>query len=151
MKWALAGGLTVAAVLVVGTATAGVYRWVDDNGTVHYADTPTAHAKRQAISGAPADSSTAQARGQALQKQLDAYREKQQNAQTKKQKAADKRAQAAKRCGALREKLTATSHVRRVARHDADGKMTYLSGADLVAYRKTLKQRVLKTCEAAQK
>ncbi len=75
-------GLALTAVLVVMTSASsaagehGIYKWVDDNGTVHYSQTPPPDGKAQELKPAPGPADDPAAISGKLRKQVDEMEER---------------------------------------------------------------------------
>ena len=90
-------------------ATAKMYRWVDDSGTVVYSETPPPDGRATStVAPPPPPSSSAEAEREHLEsvlKQADEARKKQQDEQEKQQQAAAKDADRKRSCDSARENL----------------------------------------------
>lgn len=145
-KWlALAG---IAAALAMPAAlgsqtTQAVYTWVDSNGVRHYSDTPhnpkatliTVDASAPA-SGALAASAPAAAKGAGS-----VGRPEKVPAPATRETPAERQA----RCDKLRQEVQQLQSARRV-KVTENGKSRYVSGDDLVQFRKRMQQRMQQAC-----
>ncbi len=109
--------------------SAGVYRWVDDQGKVHYGDRPPSKDKAKSIEveSAPAPEPDDGERRAKTRRLLDAMesernREKEQAAQDKAEKARRER-----NCEVARRHVTLYQRANKISRVGADGERTYLS------------------------
>lgn len=110
-------------------SSAGVYRWVDDQGKVHYGDRPPSKDKATPIEleSAPAPAPDDHERKAKTQRLLDAMesernREKEQAAQARAVKARRER-----NCEVARRHVTLYQRANKISRVGADGERTYLS------------------------
>ncbi|HET6724841.1 MAG TPA: DUF4124 domain-containing protein [Gammaproteobacteria bacterium] len=139
--------LAVALLLVAASALAGVYRWVDKNGVVHYTDTPPpqgAHA--MTIQSGPGDAAAAKARQAALDKRLENYDKQQQKAAAATAKDEQKQQKQARACQAATHKYQRLTGIFRMQLHMPDGSTKYISGEDLSKYREKLREQAAKLC-----
>lgn len=109
--------------------SAGVYRWVDDEGKVHYGDRPPGKDKATPIEleSAPAPAPDDDERRAKTRRLLDAMeskrdRENEQAAQAKADKARRER-----NCEIARRHVTLYQRANQISRVGADGERTYLS------------------------
>lgn len=109
--------------------SAGVYRWVDDEGKVHYGDRPPGKDKATPIEleSAPAPDPDDDERRAKTRRLLDAMeskrdRENEQAAQAKADKARRER-----NCEIARRHVTLYQRANQISRVGADGERTYLS------------------------
>ncbi|MDX1528801.1 MAG: DUF4124 domain-containing protein [Gammaproteobacteria bacterium] len=110
-------------------SSAGVYRWVDDQGKVHYGDRPPSKDKARSIEieSAPAPAPDDHERRAKTRRLLDAMesernREKEQAAQAKAEQARRER-----NCEVARRHVTLYQRANKISRVGAEGKRTYLS------------------------
>ncbi|HET6655467.1 MAG TPA: DUF4124 domain-containing protein [Gammaproteobacteria bacterium] len=137
--------------LAMATASAGVYRWLGTDGVIHYSDTPPPKgAKLLSIESEPTDPAAVKVRDQARQKRIETYRQQRESEAAAAAKAEGEAAQAAKRCAAAKARVQSLEGINRVRKHGADGKTTYLSGADLVKFKQQERDKVAKLCAAAE-
>jgi hypothetical protein len=101
--------VSFATLLLSASAGAGVYRWVDDSGSVVYSQTPPPDGRPSTAVAPPAvPSSSAEAEQQQLKdrlKQADEARSQQQEAQKKQAEADTKDAERKRNCDAARQNL----------------------------------------------
>lgn len=144
--------LLAAATLVLTAAAAfgGVYRWVDAKGVVHYSDTPPPTGAEQLdIDTAPTDTSVVAARQKRTQAKLKKF-DQQRKAKTEATAKAAKQQKAAQAaCAKAKKRVASLAGARRVRSTGKGGKVTWLSGKDLVDYRRAAKERAAKLCSGA--
>ncbi len=109
--------------------SAGVYRWVDDQGKVHYGDRPPSEDKAKPIEleSAPVPEPDDDERRAKTRRLLDAMesernREKEQAAQAKAEKARRER-----NCQVARRHVALYQRANKISRVGAEGERTYLS------------------------
>lgn len=133
--WRISRRLTVFALglalisLAQQGSSAGVYRWVDDQGKVHYGDRPPSKDKARPIEmeSAPAPAPDDHERRARTRRLLDAMeserdREKKQAAQAKAEKTRRER-----NCEVARRHVTLYQRANKISRVGADGNRIYLS------------------------
>ena len=130
IKTALVSGI----VLFAGSVAASeIYRYVDENGNVHYRDRPTGEAgeRRLAIVSRATDAGTVQAQIDA-RLEREAAREEAREAESREEaSAAERRQEAADRaakCQENRSRLQTYTESRRLYREDENGERVYLDG-----------------------
>lgn len=112
---------------------AGVYKWVDESGVVHYSDTPPAGQRgAQKIDTPPSSPDAAEAAQQRLQQQLDTRSREEQSRAQREQEAQQRQAQdalqsalKAESCGRARQEL-ATLHQGRAFRYTENNERVFL-------------------------
>jgi hypothetical protein len=127
--------IAAAAALVLtlgGTAVAeNIYKWVDEDGNVHYEDRPSGAESEERIQMTynRTSNSTVQSRVNSFNESQQVRREANQAAGEEKAAAAEKRAeeeQRQKKCIDTRAQLKTMLEARRVYREDEDGERVYL-------------------------
>ncbi|HET8552276.1 MAG TPA: DUF4124 domain-containing protein [Gammaproteobacteria bacterium] len=142
-------GVALLLALMAATAWAGVYRWVDKNGVVHYSDSPPpSGAKLVAVESTPTDPAAVTARKKALQKQVTTYQKQRHKAAVATAKAEQKQQQREKACKRAQSRVAQLAGIDRLRLHGADGKTQFLSGNDLAAYKQKERERAAKLCDA---
>lgn len=132
---------------VAATAWAGVYRWVDKNGVVHFSDSPPpSGAKLVAVDSTSTDPAAVAARKQALQKQVTAYQKQRQKSAAATAKAEQKQQQREEACRRAQSRIARLDGIDRLRLHDAKGKTRFMSGDDLAAYKQQQRERAAKLC-----
>jgi len=141
----------ILAVTVTGTVSASeIYKWVDEDGGIHYGDRPTGAAseERLTVRSRPTDP-------EAVQSQVVARL----NAQTARAEAAanapqgpseeELRAEArerAEKCSTYRQRLEKFVHSRRLYREDENGERVYLDEDETLAARERVQNQVEEYC-----
>jgi len=141
----------ILAVTVTGTVSASeIYKWVDEDGGIHYGDRPTGAAseERLTVRSRPTDP-------EAVQSQVVARL----NAQTTMAEAAanapqgpseeELRAEArerAEKCSTYRQRLEKFVHSRRLYREDENGERVYLDEDETLAARERVQNQVEEYC-----
>jgi len=133
----------------VGDATAGIYRWTDENGNVHFGDKPVDAGSATELkidasrkSGITNSSGNRSEREYLLKK---IEEEKQEQAEAKSKRLAEKKERQAK-CNALKSNYQAHIQSNRSYRMSPDGERTYLSDAERTARNNNLKKAISKYC-----
>jgi hypothetical protein len=139
--------LVAAMLLVTASALAGVYRWVDKNGVVHYTDTPPPQgAQAVSIQAEPGDTDAAKALQAALDKSLKTYDKRQQKTADAAAKQEQKQQKQAQACQAATHQYQRLVGIFRLQLHMPDGSTKYISGEDLSKYRDKLHAQAAKLC-----
>ena len=152
-KQLLAVALTLA-LTAAGTAMAGqVYKWTDEEGNVHFSDTPVdKDAERVAIQSRRTNSERVQASVQARADAAAKVAEEEAAAEAANpgptaeelQARAEERAQ---KCNTYRERLTRFVQSRRIYREDENGERVYLSEDEMQEAREEVENLVQKYCD----
>ena len=142
----------VTAMTVAGGAMANeIYKWTDENGTVHYGDRPSGAAteERLAMTFTRTDNAAVQQR---VQTRVDATaaREEARSAAAKAQEeAAEQEAEAAARadrCDKARARLEQYLQSQRLYRMDENGERVYLDDAQLETARQKAEEQITEHC-----
>jgi hypothetical protein len=135
-----------------GSAMANeIYKWVDDQGNVHYGDRPAANDKVEvvALTYRRTDSASVQDRI-AAQGEAEAAREEKRAALAEeKQAAAEKAAEdeaRQKRCDTYRARLEKFVQSRRLYREDANGERAYLDENQTIEARQRVEKQIAENC-----
>ena len=147
-------GFAALALTAGGGAMANeIYKWVDDQGNVHYEDRPSGSAQeeRLAINYRRTDSGS-------VQKQLDAQSERQAARQERKSAAAEAAEAAAakeaeaeekrKNCETYRARLEKMVQSRRLYREDEDGERVYLDETQVQEARQRVEEQITESCSS---
>ncbi len=121
--------LTAAAVLALAclSATADVYKWVDDNGKVHYSDRPLGdESTAMAIRSQPTDNARITAEKQARIERLAAENEEQTRAAEDAARDAENEARREENCRRAREAFASLQNAERLYIPLEDGGRQYL-------------------------
>jgi len=145
--------LTAAALLALvisGIAGASdIYKWVDEDGSVHYGDKPDgAQVERLAIASQPTDPARVQAQVQARHEARAAATEAK-AAAADGQSAEESRATAeemAEKCASLRATMQRFVTSRRLYREDEAGERVYLDEAEMQAARQRVENQIAENC-----
>ena len=145
---AIAFALTIA----VGNLDATeIYKWVDEDGVVHYVDLPTGAPGEEhvAIRSRPTNQATVNASMQALEKSQAARAERVEERATQAQSREEKLAAAQEReekCNEYRARQTRFTNNRRIYRMDESGERVYYSEEEMQAARNQLDELVSQYC-----
>jgi len=142
----------VAVLVAAGSAGAAtIYKWIDEDGNVHYGDRPApdGSSERLAIASQPTDPSR-------VASLVDARREAQQEQQQQQAEAAGEqpspeaqraaREERAKQCAMYKERLQQFLQSRRLYREDENGERVYLDEEETLAARNDVQQKVEEYC-----
>lgn len=145
-------GFAALALTVGGGAMANeIYKWVDDQGNVHYEDRPSGSATEQrlAINSRRTESS-------AVQERIDTHTEAQAARQEKRAAAAEEAAEAAKkeaeaaekqkRCDTHRARLESYAQSRRLYREDEQGERVYLDDTQRQDAQQKVEEQIAENC-----
>ncbi len=147
-KAVIVGGV----ILLAGTAMAGdIYKYVDEDGNIHYGDRPSGEAteQRMALASRSTDSASVDARiEQRLER--DAQREEaRQERAAEKEEAAAVREEAEKRaarCEESRARLQSYDAALRLYKQDENGERVYLDDAQRAAAEKRARDAISEYC-----
>ncbi len=148
----IAVACAVAALTFAGGATANeIYKWVDENGNVHYEDRPSGAASEERIdiTYRRTDSSAVQRRVQARVDAQTAREEQKSVAAAAAQEAADNAAAEAERqkaCERSRARLETYLQSRRLYRTDENGERVYLDDAQREEARRKAEEQITEFC-----
>lgn len=144
--------LAVLAVSLCGGAAASeIYKWIDENGNVHYEDRPSGAATEQrlAMTYSRTDSGAVQ-KGIEARLERDAARaEKRAARDEEKQAAEDAKAEAdarQKKCAQYRRQLETMVQAQRLYRVGEDGERSYLDDAQRQEARQKAEELIAETC-----
>jgi len=142
--------ITVACLLLipVGPLAAGIFKWVDDNGKVHYGDRPGgADAEPVQVNTTPPADSARQKRNQRRDKLLKIYQEERSERKgiAEKQRAASKKRKA--NCAKARNIAGAYDGVGRIYDEGENGERAYLDEAAVSAEKQRALQAVADWCD----
>lgn len=144
---------TAVAVLMlasVSQALAAMYKWVDQEGNVHYSQQPPPGASRERVAPPPPPPTGAEAESERLQQQLDALDER----KAREQEAANERtertlsaAERSARCEQARNTLATLQSRGRVRVRDAQGVYTRLDETERQAAIERAQQQIAEFCD----
>ncbi|MEW8628055.1 MAG: DUF4124 domain-containing protein [Candidatus Thiodiazotropha sp.] len=130
---------------------AGVYKWTDEHGRVHFSDRPVSESSTEVkIKQAPASDSANQSpqqRQQKMRKMLDAFEEERSEKKEAKQKAKNEREKRKKRCIYAKDRYNSHSRASGIYNYQEDGQKSYLSDAERKNHMKKLKADVDRWCK----
>ena len=134
-----------------GAAVAGdIYKWVDEDGNVHYGDKPAgAQSERLAIQSRPTDPARIAAQVQARQEAAAQEREAEEAAAAAGPSEEELQAQAEQRrqaCEQSRANLQRMVQSRRLYREDDNGEREYLNEAEMQATRQRVEDEISEFC-----
>jgi hypothetical protein len=141
----------MAALLASGLAVGGeIYKWTDDDGSVHYEDRPTGNAEieRLDVVTRNTDNSVVQARIDADRKARDAARQVASEAPPEMSRE-EIRAEQQKRqeqCQMYRDRLEAFLRSQRLYKEDDAGERQYLSEEEVMAARTRVEGQIQEYC-----
>ena len=138
--------------LLAGSAMAGdIYKYVDEDGTVHYGDRPTGEASEQRMAVVSRSTTAA-----SVDAQIDQLRERearlaedQKRREVKEQEAAEARADAedrAAKCQENRNRLVSYGEARRLYKQDESGERVYLDESERKAAEAQVRELIAKYC-----
>lgn len=142
----------VTAMTVAGGAMANeIYKWTDENGTVHYGDRPSGAAteERLAMTFTRTDNAAVQQRVQARVEATAARQEARSAAAQAQVEAAEKEAEAAERaerCDKARARLEQFLQSQRLYRMDENGERVYLDDAQRETARQKAEEQITEYC-----
>jgi len=133
----------------VGNAVAGIYKWTDENGNVHFGDKPADASSATQLkidisrkSGITNSSGNKSEREYLLKK---IEEEKQEQAEARSKRVAENKKRRIK-CNALKSDYQAHIQSNRSYRMSPDGERTYLSDAERTARNNNLKKAISRYC-----
>lgn len=136
-----------------GAMASEIYKWVDDQGNVHYGDRPSANENMEivALTYRRTDSGAVQNRI-AAQGVTEAAREEKRAARAEEDRLADEKVADAeaqqKRCETYRSKLETLVQSRRLYREDAEGERVYLDEDQTIAARQRVEDLIAENCSS---
>ncbi|MBT2989558.1 MAG: hypothetical protein B6D72_05605 [gamma proteobacterium symbiont of Ctena orbiculata] len=129
---------------------AGVYKWVDENGRVHFSDRPTAaestevEIKQQERSAPSADQHNRQLK---MQRMLEVYQEDREEKKEAKQKQQEEKAKRKQNCARAKDRYNSHVRARGIYRYDKDGERQYLSDEERTRHMKSIKAEIARWCK----
>lgn len=151
------GKRTLAALVVMAiTASGGVmaseiYKWTDENGTIHYGDRPSGDAseERLAMTYQRSTAGSVERQVKSLADGTAAREERRAAASTEAQQAEEARAEAEarqQRCQKYRAQLETMLQARRLYREDENGEREYLDDSQRQEARTKAEELIAETC-----
>ena len=137
------------ALVAVNISYAGVYKWVDEDGQVHFGDNPqgTSKSERVKIRKAPPPDPSTLERLNSREKFLDAKEKERANEQDTLEKAEKKKAAYKEFCEKTRERLTMLERGGRLYAVETSGEKNYLTEEDRQAEIALAKEDLKKHCQ----
>jgi hypothetical protein len=144
----LRNSLSFLLLLVAGAASAEVYRWVDEQGQVHFEDRSQSQSANGARSYAPpaAIADNPQQRMEKTRKLLNAYQAERQQAREQKQQRQQEQAKRTRQCAIARDRLRQYQQYGAVYRLDDAGKRVYLSEQERAALIQRSRDDIARWC-----
>lgn len=141
----------IATLALPATATAAIYKWVDENGQTVYSETPPpAGVERMHIKGAPPPPVDPEQAMQELRdraKALDQRRDERTGNETEAQQNAERQKRTQENCEILRKNLSVLNSGRRIRETGSDGEQAFLDETQLAARLKETQDRINKECQ----
>lgn len=134
-----------------GAMASDIYKWVDDQGNVHYGDRPSGNDNTEVVAltyqranpGAVKRGTAAQGELAESLKDKRAAREEEKNAAAEQAAAAEAKQ---KRCDTYRARLEKFVQSRRLYREDESGERVYLDEDETIAARQKLEELIAENC-----
>ncbi len=135
---------------------AEIYRWTDDDGTVHFGDRPRQHAESVEIRPASGsgkagrDETSADGSGErerVRQRLLQSFEEEREQRKQAEQQAKKETEERARRCADARNKLYRYEHASGVYEHNAAGERVYLEESERAALLQRWRGEVRRWCD----
>ena len=145
--------LFLAALLVVSTASAQQYKWVDQNGKVQYGDLPPPGVKATPLKPPPGPTSSAAPAGKKDAKKLSPeqeFQKRQKDEQERQAKAEKERAEAATRsanCESARANLRTLESGQRVSSTNAAGERVFMDEQQVAQQTAAARKAVADWCK----
>lgn len=143
------GLLSLAAILIPeSTSAAGVYKWVDENGKVHYSDRPQG-SKSQSIDikSAPEAGQSEEARRRKRDKLLNVYAEERQERREKAEQKKQEIKKRKQRCNQSRDRLAGYERASYLYNLDEDGNRVVMNDKQRAALTRRAQASVKKWCK----
>ncbi|MBT8109678.1 MAG: DUF4124 domain-containing protein [Gammaproteobacteria bacterium] len=149
----LIGLAAVVITLAGGAYAAGIYKWTDADGNIHYEDRPSGSATetRMALSYSRTDPGSVQAQKQGLADSVAARQEARAKADEDAKSAAEEAAKAAdkqKKCETYRARLQTFIQSRRLYRQDENGERVYLDETETQTARQKVEELIAEHCSS---
>ncbi len=123
-----------------------IYKYTDENGTVHYVDRPTGAPSEQRVTVATSQSTRARPANDGPD-----WRERREARKTASEEAQTARAEEQEReelCQEYRERLDQYRDARRLYRMDEQGERVYLNEEEIEETRRVVRERIEENCSA---
>ena len=143
--------VTLVSIIFSQSLYAGVYKWTDEHGRVHFSDRPVSDSSTEVkIKQTPSSESSGsspQQRQQKMRKMLDAFEEERSEKKEAKQKAKQEREKRKKKCIYAKDRYNSHNRARGIYNYQKDGERSYLSEAERKNHMKKLKADVDRWCK----
>ncbi|MES9939770.1 MAG: DUF4124 domain-containing protein [Candidatus Thiodiazotropha sp. 6PLUC2] len=130
---------------------AGVYKWTDEQGRVHFSDRPVSESSTEVkIRPAPSNSSSneiPEKRQQKMKRMLDSYQEDRSNKKEARQKAKKEKEKRKAKCIYAKDRYKSHNRARGIYNFKKDGERSYMSDAERQSHMKQLKADVDRWCK----
>jgi hypothetical protein len=138
--------------LYVSGLYAGVYKWTDEQGRVHYSDRPVSGTSTEVKIKQPPpaegdNSSSPQQRQDKMRRMLDAYEEERSNKREAKQEAKKEREQRKKKCIYAKDRYNSHNRATGIYNYDKEGERRYMNDSQRQAHMQKLKAEVERWCK----
>ncbi len=133
-----------AAMLLAPCATAGIYRWVDAHGNVHFGAQPRPGAEQVEVRPQVIERDDATREREARTERFHEARRQEQLLADK--AASARRAEREQTCSRLQQQLSSLSRGGRYFHADANGERVYYSDGEIGAARRQLASRISQNC-----
>jgi hypothetical protein len=129
---------------------AGVYKWTDEQGRVHFSDRPDSESSTEVkIQQAPSSGTSngsSQHRQQKMRKMLDALEEERIEKRETEQKAKKEREKRKKKCRYAKDRYNSHNRASGIYSYQKDGQRSYLSDDERKSHMKKLKADIERWC-----
>ena len=147
----LAGIAALALTASAGSLASEIYKWTDEDGTVHYGDRPTGELteQRMALTYQRSSATSVQRQVDAMADRQASREESRKSADLDAQQAAEAAAEAeakAERCERYRAQLKTMLEARRLYREDENGERDYLDGEQREEARQRAEDLIAENC-----
>jgi len=127
---AIAALLVVTTLLATGAAQAEVYRWVDENGEVHFSDRPRSGANTVRVPKAPASAPSDAGRAERQRRLLEAWQAERLRKQEAKSRAEEQARERRRNCAIARDNLRQYRNAGGVYRLNEQGERVFMDDAE---------------------
>jgi hypothetical protein len=134
-------------------SAAGVYKWVDEQGRVHYGERPPVRTQAQEmqIKEAPLEDLPVEddgaARSDTTQRLLRAFEDEREQKKAQQQKRRDEQEKRQRNCALARDRLRRYQSASSLYNLDKQGERRFLSDAERTAYEQSAQQDVARWCD----
>ena len=151
MKFRKGAMTLIVSIGICGFANASeIYKWTDDDGNVHYTDTPVGESSQLVnIQSRPTNSKQVAQQTASVQTQQQTSAERKEaraDAETERLQVAAKSQDRAEKCEMYKQRLTRFVQSRRLYKEDENGERVYLDDEETQAAREKTQQQVQEFC-----